>query len=165
LFVGGQASLAGILEVKLLDNFVPVSGLQFDILDWGTRSGTFSSIVLPPLPGGKTWDTNQLYISGILSVIGPPPIAGDFDSDNDVDGADFAAWKTNFPKSSSATLATGDADGDGDVDGADFIVWQTQLSNPPGPGSSPVPEPASFTAMLVVAVVLAAHRMCKVAVG
>lgn len=162
LSISGQASLGGKLEIKLLDSFVPSSGTIFDILDWNASSGAFSSIVLPPLPGGKAWDTNQLYVSGILSVIGPPPIAGDFDSDNDVDGADFAVWNANFPKSASATLAKGDVDGDGDVDGADFVVWQTQLSSSAGAAASPVPEPASLTAMLFLASIVSFCRVRKV---
>jgi hypothetical protein len=80
--------------------------------------------------------------------------AGDFDADGDVDGADFVAWQTNFPKASGATLAQGDADSDGDVDGADFVVWQTNFPFSPGPGASPVPEPAAW--MLLVAAFSAA---------
>ena len=78
----------------------------------------------------------------------PPP--GDFDGDQDVDGADFVVWQTHFPTTSGATVETGDADGDGDVDGADFVVWQTNfpttaplggtvdpiLANPPSSGAS-----------------------------
>src|SRR5262249_3722491 len=57
-----------------------------------------------------------------IFVTATTPHAGDFDSDGDVDGADFVAWQSNFPKASGATRADGDADGDGDVDGADFVV-------------------------------------------
>jgi hypothetical protein len=67
---------------------------------------------------------------------------GDFDGDGDVDGADFVAWQTNFPKESGAVLNQGDADGDGDVDGADFVVWQTNFPFTPSGGASPVPEPS-----------------------
>jgi hypothetical protein len=78
-------------------------------------------------------------------------VPGDFDSDGDVDGADFVAWQTNFPKETGATLAEGDADGDGDVDGADFVVWQTNFPFTPGGGATPVPEPAAC--LLVLAAV------------
>jgi hypothetical protein len=71
-------------------------------------------------------------------------VPGDFDFDGDVDGADFVAWQTSFPKASGATLAKGDADGDGDVDGADFAIWQTNFPDTLGPGSSPVPEPGAW---------------------
>jgi hypothetical protein len=49
-------------------------------------------------------------------------------------------------------LATGDADNDGDVDGADFVVWQTNFPTSPGPGASAIPEPATWTLALFVAV-------------
>lgn len=67
-------------------------------------------------------------------------LPGDFDSDGDVDGADFVTWQTHFPTATGTTLATGDSDGDGDVDGADFVAWQTHFPTSPAPG---VVEPAS----------------------
>jgi hypothetical protein len=94
------------------------------------------------------------------------PIPGDFDSDSDVDGADFVAWQTNFPKGSGATLAEGDADGDSDVDGADFVVWQTNFPYSPGPGNpgeSPVPEPGSITLALAAAGLLGLLARNKIA--
>jgi hypothetical protein len=85
--------------------------------------------------------------------------AGDFDGDGDVDGADFVAWQTNFPKATGATLAEGDADADGDVDGADFVVWQTNFPFTPGPGSA-VPEPAAWfvCGLAIPALALVARR-------
>jgi autotransporter-associated beta strand protein len=86
------------------------------------------------------------YFSGTgqLHVLAGALHPGDFDSDGDVDGADFVAWQTHFPTPSGATLADGDADGDGDVDGADFVVWQTNFPFSPGPATSPVPEPNAW---------------------
>jgi hypothetical protein len=83
-------------------------------------------------------------VGDLYAMANPPAKAGDFDGDGDVDGADFVAWQTNFPKATGATLAEGDADGDGDVDGADFVVWQTNFPFSPGPGAAPVPEPSSL---------------------
>jgi hypothetical protein len=71
-------------------------------------------------------------------------VPGDFDSDGDVDGADFVIWQTNFPKPDGANLSMGDADGDFDVDGADFVIWQSHFPTSPLPGSSPVPEPGGI---------------------
>jgi T5SS/PEP-CTERM-associated repeat protein len=141
--------LGGSLEVTLIDGFVPAAGNTFDILDWGALTGTFSSLSLPVLSGGKMWNTSQLYATGVLSVIAAI-VPGDFDNDGDVDGADFVAWQTNLPKPNGATLAQGDADGDGDVDGADFVVWQTNFPFTPGPGAaaSPVPEPSTIAISL-----------------
>jgi hypothetical protein len=86
--------------------------------------------------------------SFLQKVVAPPPVAGDFDGDGDVDGADFVAWQTNFPKETGATLAMGDADSDGDVDGADFVVWQTNFPFTPGPGVTSVPEPWSLVTII-----------------
>lgn len=85
-------------------------------------------------------------------------VPGDFDSDGDVDGADFVAWQTNFPTASGATLAQGDADGDGDVDGADFVVWQTSFPFSPAAGNSLVPEPPAALLISFGAVAFAAFR-------
>jgi formylglycine-generating enzyme len=74
----------------------------------------------------------------IVNLIVPCP--GDFDSDGDVDGADFVIWQTNFPAPNGHSLATGDTDADGDVDGADFVVWQTNFPYTPV-GFNSVPEP------------------------
>jgi hypothetical protein len=71
-------------------------------------------------------------------------IPGDFDGDGDVDGADFVAWQTHFPKTTGATLAEGDADEDDDVDGADFVVWQTNFPTAPSAAASTVPEPGGL---------------------
>src|SRR5262249_31705469 len=87
---------------------------------------------------------NGTIQNGLLLGTSPPVHPGDFDLDGDVDGADFVAWQTNFPKATGATHAQGDADGDGDVDGADFVVWQTNFPFSPGPGTAPVPEPQSI---------------------
>jgi hypothetical protein len=95
-------------------------------------------IVLHLKDGGRGDD--DLALNGVIYDIGGPATSqpahpGDFDLDGDVDGADFVAWQTNFPKASGATRSQGDADGDADVDGADFVVWQTNFPFTPSPAS------------------------------
>ncbi len=90
-------------------------------------------------------------------------VPGDFDSDSDVDGADFVAWQTHFPTTSGATLIDGDADGDGDVDGADFVVWQTHFPTTPGAGVNSVPEMNSALMLIAgAAATLLARRRTSV---
>jgi MYXO-CTERM domain-containing protein len=160
--VTGQLSLDGALTVSRANGFNPTLGQSFDILDFNvnTLSGTFSSITLPPLDDGLAWNTTQLYTLGVISIAGIPAHPGDFDSDGDVDGDDFATWQSNFPKSSDATLAMGDADGDGDVDGADFVVWQTNFPHLPASNASPVPEPPAWLlGMLAIGGFLVRRRL------
>jgi glucose/arabinose dehydrogenase len=97
---------------------------------------------------GSNGEIYALFANGQVVEFTSNIVAGDFDGDGDVDGADFVAWQTNFPLPSGATLANGDADRDGDVDGADFHFWQSNFSEASG-GSSPVPEPPAVCLMLL----------------
>ena len=82
--ITGLASLDGRLDVSRLGGFAPSLGDTFDILDFGSIIGSFASISLPMLAGGRRWDVSQLYVSGALSVL--PPFDAAFDEDRDVDG-------------------------------------------------------------------------------
>jgi hypothetical protein len=136
LIVAGALDISG--ATLAFTNLGALTGSVHVIAQYGSLAGNpFTTIT--GLPSGYALDYNYLSGNQIALVASAHP--GDFDSDGDVDGADFVAWQTNFPKANGATLAQGDADGDGDVDGADFVVWQTNFPFTPGPGTSPVPEP------------------------
>jgi hypothetical protein len=135
----------------------------------GTGSTVFTNVFGPVTvtdPVQKTFDFNrvgfwsvtpldadQVSFNGIDVSVVPAPVPGDFDSDGDVDGADFIVWQTNFPITSGATPSQGDADGDTDVDGADFATWQSSFPAGPGLGVSPVPEPAGLSLLAFAGVV------------
>ena len=59
LDVAGPLSLAGKLSVSLVNGFAPAMGNSFDLLDWGTLSGHFSSVTLPALSAGLAWDSRS----------------------------------------------------------------------------------------------------------
>jgi T5SS/PEP-CTERM-associated repeat protein/autotransporter-associated beta strand protein len=146
--VSEQLSLDGALRVSLIDGFAPAAGESFDILDWGSLSGTFAAVYLPEL-AGLMWDTSQLYSAGVLAVVAPVFLEADFDEDGDVDGDDLVTWKAGFGDSGAAAHMDGDADGDLDVDGADFLTWQRQLGSPAAVVSSAaVPEPTAAMILL-----------------
>jgi hypothetical protein len=104
-------------------------------------------------------DTVAATDAALVDWLTPVYVAGDFDGDGDVDGADFVVWQTNFPLASGATFAQGDADGDGDVDGADFVVWQTNFPTPPAPGAALLPEPGVFRFFACGAICWAAREI------
>lgn len=66
----GTITFGGTLQVVLLDSFVPGGGASFDLFNFATASGTFSTLTLPALAGGLSWDTSALYSAGVLSVAG-----------------------------------------------------------------------------------------------
>jgi autotransporter-associated beta strand protein len=131
---GGNAFWNASHSWKIIDTATNFGGTNFGLLVGGVGPGTWS------LELGVGVDAGDIFLKYVSTAAHP----GDFDSDGDVDGADFVAWQTNFPTPSGATLAQGDADGDSDVDGADFVVWQTNFPFTPGPGAAPVPEPVGL---------------------
>lgn len=54
------------------------------------------------------------------------PVLADFDSDNDVDGADFLTWQRNLGRT-GATKPQGDANGDTIVNGSDLAAWRSSF--------------------------------------
>jgi hypothetical protein len=65
-------SLRGTLTVLLINGFSPVLNDTFNILDWGSLSGTFGTVSLPSLSEGLEWDQSQLYTHGKLVVTAVP---------------------------------------------------------------------------------------------
>ncbi len=78
---------------------------------------------------------------------------GDFDGDGDVDAADLDDWQSFYGVNTGA-----DADRDGDTDGADFLTWQRNFTGPNMPLIHAVPEPA--TASIAICLALLSHLLC-----
>jgi fibronectin-binding autotransporter adhesin len=68
--VTGAITLAGGLNVVLVNGFSPVSGASFNLIDAASFGGNFASVNLPSLPGGLTWNTAALATAGLISVSG-----------------------------------------------------------------------------------------------
>jgi hypothetical protein len=64
-------------------------------------------------------------------------LPGDYDGDNDVDGADFMQWQ----RSHGLHDATADGNRDGAVDGEDMDVWKSRFPTPAA--GAVIPEPGS----------------------
>ena len=72
LDIQGSAEFGGELSVSLLGGFQPSLGDEFDILNFGSASGSFDSMSLPALEGGLQWDMSNLYVAGNLAVVPEP---------------------------------------------------------------------------------------------
>jgi hypothetical protein len=92
IIASGNLGMGGTLQVTPIGGFTPSLGNAFDLFDWATISGTFAALNLPALAAGLTWDTSQLYTTGVLSVV-PAGVAGDYNDDGIVDTADFVVWQ------------------------------------------------------------------------
>jgi probable HAF family extracellular repeat protein len=135
LNITGDLALDGVLEVALINGFIPSAGQSFNILDWGTLTGSFAAINLPSL-AGLTWNTSALYTTGALSV-GQP---GDFNANGVVDAADYVVWRKRNGSQ------------------AEYNTWRSNFGLPAGSGSgsaagvqAAVPEPAAFVILMFAA--------------
>jgi hypothetical protein len=145
LNVAGQLAIGGELTVSLISGFTPGPGASFDLLNWGSVAGTFSSISLPALSVGQ-WDTSELYTNGSLSIV----LGGDFNNDFRVDAADYVVWRKGL-----GTIYTQN----------DYEVWRSHYGdNYIGSGSgsetsaAAVPEPSGLLLIVVGALVVRSRR-------
>lgn len=163
LLVAGSASLAGTLQIDLLNGFAPQQGDIFNlIVSAGGINGTFANTIIPPLLGGLTW--RLAYSPSMVElIIGPPevstvnPIPGDYNGNGTVDAADYVVWRKMFGQTGPELAA--DGTGDNIVDSGDLNFWRARFGNvtppPPGTGSSTaVPEPSSIMTSLAAVLAL-----------
>ncbi|MEO5890959.1 MAG: T9SS type A sorting domain-containing protein [Ferruginibacter sp.] len=64
----GNAVLAGMLNVSLLNGFVPALGDSFKILTFSAATGSFSTLNLPALPVGLSWNVKYNPSNIMLTV-------------------------------------------------------------------------------------------------
>jgi hypothetical protein len=148
------AAIAGELQIRLLDNFQPLAGSQFDLVNAATAiTGSFAMTSLPPLSPGLTWELSQTANLLRLEVLAAPSNA-DFDGDGDVDGGDWLTWQRGFGTSGGATLSGGDADGNGAINGSDLLLWEAQFATRGSVGTvtaTSIPEPSGIGLALLCA--------------
>jgi T5SS/PEP-CTERM-associated repeat protein len=135
----GQLGFDGVLQVSLINGFTPIAGQSFNMFDWASRTGMFDSVVLPML-SGLTWNTSQLYTTGVLSVAASAVLAGDFNADGAVDAADYVTWRKGLGAPYTQTH---------------YNAWRANFGQTSGGGTgadrATVPEPTALALVLLVA--------------
>lgn len=73
-FTSGVSVLGGTLKVSLLNGFVPVQNNSFNIIEmsYGTYTGTFSNLDVPPLPNGLKWQVSYNPTDVRLTIVEIP---------------------------------------------------------------------------------------------
>lgn len=71
--VAAALAFGGTLNVTNLGGTL-VNGQSFDLFDFdlGQSSGSFSTVNLPSLGGGLSWDDSALYTTGVIAVVPEP---------------------------------------------------------------------------------------------
>ncbi|TWT97540.1 hypothetical protein Pla108_16920 [Botrimarina colliarenosi] len=109
--------------------------------------------------GGVDYQPFYTYVDAAPAL----SLSADFDSDGDVDGADFLSWQKGYGLVDAATPSNGDANGNGSVNRHDLSVWESQFVSATAPLAS-VPEPSTF-AIFVVALLGSGRTLLKTRTG
>jgi fibronectin-binding autotransporter adhesin len=129
LMIGGNAALAGVLNVTGLNTASAQLGESFQILSATGLGGTkFTTTNLPALTGNLGWTVNYSPTAVTLSV----GTTADFNANGTVDAADYIVWR----KGLGTTFTQ-----------ADYTNWRAAFGQTTGAGATSaagVPEPAAF---------------------
>ena len=104
--------------------------------------------IFRPLPEGRAM------------VLGAAGEQGDFDSDGDVDGADFLRWQREFGVMVEPHGSGADGDGSGQVDAGDLAIWQQHYGGTAVLKASvqTIPEPVSVALTTIICLAAAILR-------
>jgi beta-glucanase (GH16 family) len=123
---------------------------EYMILSSEVESGGWAGTVPATGYGSLATTTTNVQVDyvRVWSAVTPPAESADFDSDGDVDGADFLTWQRGAGTTVGAVRVNGNANAgfDGDVDEGDLEVWRVQFGSA---AATNVPEPGAW--MLVAA--------------
>ncbi len=157
LMVAGSATLDGLVDVSLINGFMPFGGQQFTILTAGniTNNGlalAAADASLFNLIIGST--------SVILQAIGLP---GDYNQNGIVDTADYVVWRKN--QGTTNTLPN-DLFG-GTIGAAQYDQWRTHFGQTAGSGAgattyAAVPEPATLVMFIMGITVIYSRRRAAI---
>jgi len=145
LDIADAASLAGTLDIDLL-GFLPSATDTFNILTASTVSGVFSNAASTVITSeGHMFDVTY---TGTLVSLSNFVLAGDFDTDGDVDGFDFLEWQRGFGT---------------DFDADDLADWEANFGTTAGSplaasSTTTVPEPGSLALLAIGSVLLLGRR-------
>jgi len=158
--VNGTLHAAGSLAVLLATGYAPSAGDSYDLLDFQATTGLFESASLPSLPLGLLWDTSQLMSDGRLSVV--TGLAGDFNGDSVVNGADYVIWRKSIGAAGLDLAA--DANRDLHVDQLDYDLMRANFGKTLPLGSaatSAIPEPSALGLLALAAFMIALPRTAR----
>ena len=70
----GDVTFGGALNVRFEEGFVPEVGQTFDLVDFGTSNGNFTSVTTD----GFSFDTSNLLVDGTVTVVGQDGVEGEY---------------------------------------------------------------------------------------
>jgi hypothetical protein len=145
LDVVGVADLDGVLEVALIDDYLPELGRQFLVL---TASQIIDNGLTLSGPAADMFDMQIFSFGIVLEAV----LAGDYSGNGVVDAADYTVWRDSLGHTGAALPA--DGTGDGVVYRADYSYWKTRFGDSAGVSEgATVPEPGTWMTLGQLAVI------------
>ena len=147
------ADLDGVLEVSLIDDYVPELGRQFLVL---TAGQTIDKGLTLAGPAADMFDMQILNFGIVLEAM----LAGDYSGNSVVDAADYTVWRDSLGQ--AGTDLPADGTGDGFVYRVDYDYWKTRFGDSAGGGGgAAVPEPGTWVIIGQLAVISMLVSRCR----
>lgn len=157
-YTSANAPILGI-SVGWLDLYGrSLPGQWIDVTD--LADGTYwLEVVIDPYERVRELNDDNNVVRTLVDLVIPAPAyrAGDFNTNEAVDGVDLMLWEENYGLLSDATHGQGDANLDESVRGDDFLSWQRDVGSTAA-NVSVVPSPASWSLAAVGFLLLTAFR-------
>jgi hypothetical protein len=157
LNVLGNASLAGILDVSLINGFTPSGGNTFKVLTAGGEL-TDAGLTLGGSAAGSftmSVDTTNDWIM-LMTTGGGGGVPGDYNGNGTVDAADYTIFRDNLGGDSA--VLSGNGSGAATVVQADYDLWKQNFGSSGTGSTAAVPEPCSYVLMALGLFALVACR-------
>ena len=173
LEVGGDITIAGALDINLLDGGVSVGGVDTYLLVANGIIDDGVATINVPAVAGWSWDSvavemisasQAALILKNLAFTSVSSVEGDANGDGDVDDDDLALFQAQFGLKGPGHSA--DVDGDNDVDLDDFVMIRgnfgfTSAPEPAAPDFSSTPEPATMSLLAIGGLLVLRRRRRK----
>jgi glucose/arabinose dehydrogenase len=173
VYRGPDPSLQGKYFFFDSRNSAPPNDDNYWMFDPANPTGTVTNIdsLLVPNTGSPQFPVTfgedaqgRLYIAYLITGdVYRITMAGDYDSDDEVDPADYEAWRAAFGTVGTGVFPPADGSRNRTVDAADYVIWRKNLATPVGIGATDssrrVPEPSSAVwAIGAAACIVVGHR-------
>ena len=134
-----------ISELNLTGSLALAPGGSISLGSPFTAAGVEDLTFSYSTPGDGVYDGTVTYAAAARP--------GDYDGDNDIDGADFLLWQRTF---GSTTQLAADGSGNGVIDADDLAIWKETFGQPAAAAAiGVVPEPETLGLAMVLAAPLA----------
>jgi hypothetical protein len=104
--ITGAATLAGTLNISLINGFEPDIGDTFTVMTFGSRSGDFTTVSGTSIPNGKVFQKNVSGTSVVLEVIAEPTTTTTSTSSTTSSTTSTSTTSTSSTSTSSTTSST-----------------------------------------------------------